>query len=395
MRIALNIEAVGSKRGGAEKYAGMLAEWLVRAGHEVHVFARIVDEEELPSQTRIHRIESPAPPGLGWRRAQRFAANSARELARHDFDLVVGFVKVWRQDACIAVAGTHPASLVHNSRRFRQPYRTVWWLGKLLSPKQWSFRSLERRQFHSGQVPLIIAPSRMVAEQFHQYHAVPYSRIVVVPNGIKEVPDLVELNRRRAGFRKRHKLGEDEVAVLFAAHNYPLKGLEPLLLAFAPVARQRPEAVLFVCGSPRDDAYRRLARRLGIAEQVRFEGFVDDIRAAFAGSDLFAFPTFYDPGSLVVPEAMASGLPVITTKQNGAADLVTEGVHGFVIDDPWSTDALAAGLDRLIADRRLRLRMGENGRRRAAEVTLDVVMPKLLDCLTRTARMQAGAKQAA
>jgi len=98
---------------------------------------------------------------------------------------------------------------------------------------------------------------------------------------------------------------------------------------------------LLACGGKREAAHGRQAERLGITGQVNFLGFVDDIRSCFAGADVFAFPTFYDPCSLVVLEAMRAGLPVITTRANGAAELITDGSEGFIIDSPWDTDAFA------------------------------------------------------
>ena len=78
--------------------------------------------------------------------------------------------------------------------------------------------------------------------------------------------------------------------------------------------------------------YRRLARSLGIAQTVHFLGFHSDIRECYAASDFFVLPTYYDPCSLVVLEALACGLPVITTLQNGAGELITDGRAGLCPD---------------------------------------------------------------
>ena len=101
-----------------------------------------------------------------------------------------------------------------------------------------------------------------------------------------------------------------------------------------------------------------------------FTGFVDDVRAAFAGADAFVFPTFYDPCSLVVPEAMSAGLPVVTTRTNGAAELITPGVDGFLVDDAWDIEAWAAQLATLCDDAELRVRTGAAARRTAKSCTM-------------------------
>jgi UDP-glucose:(heptosyl)LPS alpha-1,3-glucosyltransferase len=393
MKVALNIEQVGARRGGAEKYAGSLARALAAAGHEVHVFARDVDRDELPAEVQVHLVRPARLPGLRMLCAYQFARASEQVLRREPFDLIVGFAKVWYQDAYLAVGGSHPATLACNSRRFRNPLvRAAWWLTKFMSPKQWIFRLIARRQFHTHYDPHIIACSRMVAEHFEHYHHTPSDRISVVYNGLDRSRELPDATGARETFRREVNLASDEVAVLFAAHNYSMKGLEPLIEAFARVASRFPRARLVVCGSRRDAAYRRQAERQGVADRVQFLGFVDDVRRAFAGCDVFAFPTFYDPCSLVVLEAMAAGLAVITTRQNGAGELLADGTDGFVIDSPWDLDALADRLARLLGDAELRRNMAASAAAKVPGMTIDVRLGELLAALNRTA---AGGKASA
>ena len=180
----------------------------------------------------------------------------------------------------------------------------------------------------------------MVADHFQHYHGVPPERISVVPWGLDTSREPADRARVRTAFRREHGLGDKDVAILFVARNYRLKGLGSLLEAFAPLAGRYPHVRLLACGGKQEAEHQRQARRLGIAGQVHFLGFVDDIQSCFAGSDVFAFPTFYDPCSLVVLEAMRAGLPVITTRANGAAELITEGSEGFVVESPWEIDDL-------------------------------------------------------
>ena len=385
MRIALNNEVIG-KRGGAERYAGSLARYLASAGHEVHVVARQVDPRELPTEIFRHLIRLRSLPGLGWLRAYRFAAASQRLLEKLNVDVVVGFSKVWYQDVYLSVGGPHPAALDCSSRRFRSRLsRAAWALGKLLSPKQWSFLAIDYKAFHSGRAPHIIAGSRMSAEHFRRYHGISADRISVVYNGLDEANPLDDPAAARDCFRQSHHLAEDDVAILFVAVNYSLKGLEPLLEAFARVAKRSPRARLVVCGNDRDARYRRQARRLGVAERVRFLGFLEDVRACFAGCDLFAFPSFYDPCSMVVLEAMDAGLPVIATRQNGAGELLDEGITGYVLDSPWAVDDMQDRLERLVSDEELRRRMGREAAARVKAFTLSRRLEELLTVLNRIA----------
>lgn len=382
MKIALNIEHVGARRGGAEKYAGSLARSLAAAGHEVHVVARQVDLGELPPEVQVHPVPLRHLPGLSSLRAYRFAAASETVLRGLGLDLILGFSKVWYQDAYLALGGPRPAALECSHRRLRSlAVRTLWQLGKLLNPKHWMFRLIDHKTFHSGRPTHVIAPSRMSADHFVQYHGMPRERISVVYNGLEPVPPLADAAAVRRDFRRRQGLRDDDVVILFVARNYDLKGLEPLLEAFRPVVDRYPQARLLVCGSRREAAHRQQAQRLGLAGRVQFLGFVDDVRECFAGADLFAFPTFYDPCSLVVLEAMAAGLPVVTTRQNGASELLQEGIDGFVIDSPWAVEQLTHRLLRLVGNEPLRHYMGQEGARHVAAFTLDVRVQELLAVL--------------
>lgn len=386
MRIALNIETVGARHGGAEKYSCALARWLSAEGHEVHVFARRVDPGELPENIKVHWVRPRWPNGFGALRAYRFAASSERALRGEQFDLIVGFVKVWHQHAYLAVGGAHPASLESGSRRFRSRLaRAIWWLGKALSAKQWVFRAIAHKQFSNKHAPHVIAPSRMVAEDFRRYHEVAPERIAVVYNALDTTGELPDRVAARSAFRRRNSLQDDAVAVLFVGRNYALKGLEPLLRAFVPVAKASPRACLVVCGNARDSRYRRLARRLGLEGRTRFLGFVEDVQQCFAGCDIFTFPTFYDPCSLVIFEAMHAGLPVLTTRQNGAGELLRERKEGFVIDSPWSLNQLSERLAELVADDSLRRRMGLCARERAREFTFPMRLHETLAAFSRAA----------
>lgn len=380
------MDVVGARRGGAEKYAGTLARWLIAAGHDVHVFASEVEPGELPSGTPVTRIRPRPWPGFGWTRAWLFGRASEQALAQQDFDLIIGLVKTWYQHAYVAVGGAHPASLESSSRRFRSPWmRGCWWMTKWLNPKQWLFRFIERLQFGSGHEPHVIAPAHLVADHFRRHYGISGRRLSVVPNGLDEPRHAGDAAGRRQSFRERHRLAPDDAAVLFVARNYELKGLAPLIDSFAPVARRHPESRLFLCGSRNDAAYRRQVRRLGIDAQVVFLGFVDDIEACFAGCDVFAFPTFYDPCSLVVFEAMRAGLATITTRQNGAGELIEEGHSGYVVESPWAITAMTDRLERLVADAGLRRRIGARAREQAREFGLADRADEMLTALARAA----------
>jgi len=140
------------------------------------------------------------------------------------------------------------------------------------------------------------------------------------------------------------------------------KGVDLLLAAFARVAASRPESRLTLVGDgPERDALAARARDLNVAGQVRFLGYCQraDIPGHLARARCLAFPTRFDIWGLVLPEAMAAGVPCVVSVQAGAADdLIQDGVNGFRVD---FTDAQLAAdrLARLLDNPGLAARLGE------------------------------------
>src|SRR5205807_996650 len=173
----------------------------------------------------------------------------------------------------------------------------------------------------------------------------------------------------RCAFRNRFGLAPGDLVGLFVGHNYWLKGLKPLLEALADRKARRPgsrRVKLVVCGGGSAGPFRRMAARLGLGDDVRFLGFYPDVRECYWSSDFFVSPTYYDPCSLVVFEALTCGLPVITTACNGAGELMTEGREGFMVPAPDDRGTLAKALSKMADDGARRV-MAEHARRLGRE----------------------------
>jgi UDP-glucose:(heptosyl)LPS alpha-1,3-glucosyltransferase len=145
------------------------------------------------------------------------------------------------------------------------------------------------------------------------------------------------------------------------------KGATFVLEALARV----PELRLVFVAHGRSDAWQALARELNVQERATFCAGTNAIERYYAAADLLVFPTFHDAFGLVVSEAMASGLPVIVSRHAGAAELINNGLEGFVLRDPNDTTELVAVLTRLVADADLRARVGAAARRRISTFTWD------------------------
>ena len=389
MRVGLCYESMVPGKGGCETYIADLARRLAMDGHEVHLYASRWEPAPLPASLRYHPL--PLSRGPRFLRPWRFAAACRRALGGAHHDVSVGFDKTWGQDVLYPQGGLHAASAAHNIRKYRR--RDVRWLarlGKALDPAHWSFQALERRQYLIPPRPLIVVNSDMVRHHFYHYYHVPGDSLRVVRSAI-DPGRFAETDRlrRRQEWRREWGIGPEEPAALFVAMNYRLKGLEPLLHAVHSLPSQTPFRLL-VAGSPRTAAYERLAERLGIAGRVVFLGPRRDVQKCYFAADFLVHPTFYDPCSLVVLEALACGLPVITSRYNGASELLHPPQDGYVIENPHDHEELARCITHLL-DPGQRSACAQAARRTAAEWTFERHYQQLLQVFGEAAARKQAA----
>jgi UDP-glucose:(heptosyl)LPS alpha-1,3-glucosyltransferase len=126
---------------------------------------------------------------------------------------------------------------------------------------------------------------------------------------------------------------------LILAQDFQRKGLAAAIAAIARVADRR--VMLLVGGKPDPARYQQLAQSLGVKDRVVFAGPVTNPAAFYRAADFFILPTRFDPCSLVVLEALAMGLPVVSTVKNGACEIMRDGIHGYVLADPDDLDAIS------------------------------------------------------
>jgi len=153
--------------------------------------------------------------------------------------------------------------------------------------------------------------------------------------------------RRRKAIREKYGYSSRDVVCLFVGYDFRRKGLKYLLRAMPLIDAE--VKLLAVGGVGSLPEYRKIASELGVEERVTFSGPVyDNCRDFFHAADLFIFPTLFDPFGTVVVEAMAAGLPVITSRRVGAAELITPGKDGLLLEDPKDGREIARLADSLL-----------------------------------------------
>jgi len=361
MRIALGIRDFIPSKGGAERYLVDLMQFLSMRGHEVHVFAHHFDEEI--EGLRLHTVEP--FPFLKWLRILSFALRCHQQMEGGGFDVIMGVGNTWGADLLQPHGGVHWKWFWRSLRAYESPW--LWgakFLGRLFSPKQWAEGIVEDAPYRKG-VKRIVAISEMVKRDIVDYYRIPEDRIVVIYNGVN-IERFHPRNRRYRGeIRRRYGLKPDDFLLLFVSHNFRLKGLRYLIQALPLVKRKNSNVKLLVVGRDKAGPYRRLAKKVGCEAEVIFAGGVNELERYYTSADILVHPTFYDACSLVVLEALASGLPVISTRYNGAGGIISEGHEGFVLDDPRDVKALAEKILQLVDT--IRLKEASAAARRLAE----------------------------
>ena len=367
MRIAFVIDFLDERKGGAEAYLATVARRLLSADHTVDLFAR--GWRNLPLGVRAHRLPPrPLPTPFKWllRSATElaFARRAAARLRGEDYDVVLGIRNVLYATHYQPHGGARRAGLrgAGEARGYRHPLRRAChWCEPICVLNELAFLSLERRLLAGPDRPRILAVSEMVRSDLGRLHGVPPQDCDVLHPGV----DLTRFHPGghrddAAALRRRFAVPPGDMLFLFAGHNPSLKGLKVSLDALAEAHRGGLRARLLVLGMREGGAYGRHAHRLGIGDRLILAGSVSpaDMPIFYRGSDALLHPTFYDPCALVTLEALACGLPVVTTRRNGATELMQDGREGFIIEHPRRIAGLAERLKRL-EDEPLRALMRE------------------------------------
>ena len=311
--------------GGAERFVARAIEALKGQGVAVTVFARDWEtREDEPAVSELVRCD-PFYLGRLWRDAS-FARAACRALAQRRFDLVQSHERIACCDIYRAGDGVH-AQWLDNRRRALGAWGR---LGARVNPYHAYVLAAERRLYASARLRAVICNSRMVAGEIRRRFAVPEGRLHVIYSGVDLEafhPRLRDQHRRV--MRARLGIAESDMLYLLVGSGFERKGVPQLLEA---LARLRGARLAIVGADRRTDALRRRADALGMGRRVVFAGPQREVLSWYGAADCFVLPTLYDPFPNAALEAMASGLPVITSPSCGAAELIVEGENGFVCD---------------------------------------------------------------
>jgi UDP-glucose:(heptosyl)LPS alpha-1,3-glucosyltransferase len=308
-----------SETGGAEAYLKRLARGLSDSGHAVRLFTDAAWPAREWPWGPITRLRGET--------AHRFADELEKIEPKDQCDLVLSLERVWRCDVYRAGDGIHQAWMRRRGAASSFARRL---LGRL-NPKHRETLELEQALFRGG-ARRVIANSQMVKREAEEFYGYPASQIEVVSNGVPLV-DFRPDPAARLLRRKILRLRDEEIAVLFVGSGWERKGLRFALDAVKSLGKNYR---LLVAGRGR--------RRLASGQSVQWLGATRDLPALYSAADIFLLPTLYDPFSNACLEALAAGLPVVTTRTNGFSEIIEHGVHGSIVESALDTAQIRAAL---------------------------------------------------
>src|SRR3954451_15067544 len=358
-----------SRTGGAEAYLKRLADGIVKGGHEVQlVTTNEWPENEWPFGS-IKRLSGTTAIGF---------ADELEELRPQlRCDVLFSLERVWSCDVYRAGDGVHRAWLARR-RRFEVPLKRFV---RGASRKHRDLLHLEESLFEKGKAGRVIAASQMVVDEITGVYRYPADKIDVVRNGVP-----LDKFRFDAGLREtsraKLKLDDDEIALLFAGSGWERKGL--LFATEALALCKNRKMRLLVAGRGEARRFKTTRLRFWREDPVQFLGEVADLVPVYAAADIFILPTIYDPFSNACLEALASGLPVITTRSNGFSEIIEDGVHGSLVENPADLVGLREAI-RFWLDSSRRQAARSSNIQRASQFDISNNVAQTLQVLTRVA----------
>jgi len=323
MRIALLMKTYSLSRGGGEYDLVRLSGSLADRGHEVHLFVNKI-EGEPDSRLAFHTV----PMNALWAPLKicSFAKNAPKAVAESgiDFDAVQSMTQCFPSDIYWNGGGLQINWI---PRRYGPGALSTAWLNPRHAANLW----VEKKVFEPENYRRIVCLTKMERDAILNHYGVAEDRFHVIPNGIDPErfhPGVAD--RHREETRKELGLEPGQKLLLFVGTDGVRKGLPQLLEALGKV---HPEFAgqLLIAGNDPPERWRGDVVKNGLAGKVRFHGRESRIERLYAAADLVMMPSVFEGYGNVLPEAMACGRPVFTTKWVGAADFVTPGETGWVI----------------------------------------------------------------
>lgn len=346
MKVVL-LKAEWHSHGGLEKYAERIASAFVKKGARVSVLTTKLPIHQTMGVEYCVLPTSRSIPGF--LRLELFDRHVRHWLKHTAADVIFGMDRNRMQTHLRAGNGVHAAYLLS---RIASEGRITYWKCRL-NPLHRKILELERSAFLHPQLQKVFVNSNMVRQNLLDHYLVNPSKIEVIYNGVEwkeRERDFSMWKKGREESFARFDLDPDSFQLLFIGNGYKRKGLDVLLDALS--MWKFKDFHLSVVGKDKYIAsYRARIDRLGLKGRVRFFGPQPNVTPFYQLADTLAIPSFYDPFANVTVEALAMGLFVISSKQNGGHEILAEQ-NGTVIEELLDPQAMLVALEHALQFRK-------------------------------------------
>lgn len=358
MKIALITKRVSQSLGGAERVSVNLAGKLSAAGHDVHIFTGHTDTVVEGTVLRLIRTVKWLSP----LRLLSFQRNVRNILRKEKFDLVYSLCQVYPVDIYRVGDGIH-----RHWMKVQYPGALLRWMKYLTSLVHLVMIFLEGKIFQDDNRSFFITNSQLVKDQIIEYFHIPDEKIVVIYNGVDSNIFNPGVKAYRNEMRREHGIDDEDLVILFVSNNWERKGLATIIEAISKAGNDKIRLLIVGRGNSRHYISLAVGKKIS-AEQLTFIGRTGDVDKYYGMSDIFVLPSRYEPFANVCLEAMACGLPVITTRTNGASEIITPERDGFILND-WRDSGGLASIIKDMTVESLRREIGKNAAETAKNYT--------------------------
>jgi UDP-glucose:(heptosyl)LPS alpha-1,3-glucosyltransferase len=331
MKICIVTRRLSLTWGGVERVAATLARGLSDKGHDVHVLTSFSDLSIQGVSVRLLKLRSLFSP---WK-ILSFEYKVNKALKHQSFDIVYGLCRVTPVDIYRLSDGIHAYWM-----EIRYPNKLLRLIKYLTSLIHCVVRRLEEKILFGNNHRVFVTNSGFIKDKIMEYYSIPAERIEVIYNGVDHRVFNAGVKIHRKQMRNAYGIAEEAFVLLFVANDWERKGLTTIIRAVATAGI--PGLRLMIVGRGKKAPYVSLAKQLNIESgTLVFAAHSGNIENYYGMADVFVFPTRYDPFANVCLEAMACSIPCVTTKTNGASELIDHGKNGFVLSDWDDAHSLA------------------------------------------------------
>jgi len=368
----------------ASRYVIEISKYFCDKGHEVHIFTS--DWDDLDDRVIIHKI--PKITNIFFIQELSFLLIASILLKFYRFDVTLSqATRYFSPDICEMQFVYKRWAGERKKNKFGKSEKKIGLKLREFRLRGQDIFSPPMEGYNLRRCKQVIAISDIVKKEIEDLYNISSKKINVVHSGANL--DFFNPNKRK--FRnqifKKHGIDLKDTLILFVGNPFDRKGLEFVIKSLSKVNHKKIKLLVIGRKEVSDMSYyNNLSKKLKVENKIKFISLTPELNKYLASSDIFIFPTLYEPFGLVILEAMASGIPVITSKDAGAAELIDNMKDGIILEDPKDYNKIADKINYLLNDKKRMKTMGKRARKKAEKYSWNAAAEKMLKVFKKSLR---------